>query len=125
MAVPTSAKPAADAKPTEYHVTAASFHYDDAKRTATYDGRRSSSMKSTDGNTEGKSIDADARRRRPHAREARTPRAMVCVADVRAATRPVGDMLDYDAPTDIYMLDGKPARVKSPPQQKDGHELCP
>jgi len=116
-----SAKPSANTKPTEYHVTAVSFHYDDAKRTAKYDGDLVS-MKSTDGNTEGKSITLTL------AAEGRTLEKLhaegMVWSQMSGGYESVGNTLDYDAPTDIYILDGKPGRVKAPPQQKNDTN-CP
>jgi lipopolysaccharide export system protein LptA len=111
----------AAAKPTVYHVTAATFHYDDAKRTAKYDGDLVS-MTSTDGTTEGKSIiltlAAEGRALEKLHAEGRV------WSQMSGGYESVGTVLDYDAPTDIYVLDGKPAKVKAPPQQKDGTS-CP
>jgi lipopolysaccharide export system protein LptA len=110
------------AKPSEYHVTANVFHYDDAKRTATYEGQDAPVvMKSTDGETVGRLI------RLLLAKEGRSLEQMHVeggkekfFAQMPGGYEATGEILDYDVPTDVYVLSGKPVLVKSPRQAQAG-----
>ncbi len=106
------------AKPTDYHVTAATFHYEDAKRIATYEGKNPPVvMKGTDGETEGQKIVLRL------AKDSRSLEQMhVEGGDQDLYTKmsggyeSTGAILDYDVATDIYVLTGRPVKVKSPRQ---------
>jgi lipopolysaccharide export system protein LptA len=110
------------AKPAEYHVTASVFHYDDAKRTATYEGQDAPVvMKSTDGETVGRLI------RLLLAKEGRSLEQMHVeggkekfFAQMPGGYEATGEVLDYEVATDIYVLSGKPVLVKSPRQAQPG-----
>ena len=106
------------AKPADYHVTAQTFHYEDAKRIATYEGKNPAVvMKGTDGETEGQKIVLRL------AKDSRSLEQMHVeggdkdfYTKMSGGYESTGAILDYDVATDIYVLTGRPVKVKSPRQ---------
>lgn len=114
------------AKPAEYHVTAEIFHYDDAKRVATYEGKDAPVvMKGTDGETHGQVIAlrlAKEGRALEHMHvEGGKQDFFAKMPDGHEAT---GTVLDYEVATEVYVLTGAPVRVKSPRQGDKGPARC-
>ena len=111
------------AKPADYHVTATTFRYEDAKRIATYEGKDPPViMKGTDGETEGQKIVLRL------AKDSRTLEQMHVeggdkdfYTKMSGGYETTGAILDYDVATDEYVLTGKPVQGQvAAPGRREG-----
>jgi len=106
---------AARTTPPETRVAADSFSYDDATRTARYQGSPVK-MSSTDGETEGRQLTLVL------AAESRTVERMLVDGDaftkMADGLEAAGNSLEYSAATGVYTLRGKPARIRSAPSKE-------
>ena len=114
---PSTAAEGTPAAPQRYRIVAEALVYEDAKRTATYRGQPAM-MTSGDGLTEGQVLTLIL------GEATRTLERMTVETNVYAKMsggyEADGDTLVYRAGTDVYVITGRPARVKSPNSSGEG-----